>query len=159
VRWLVVLGIVLASAPAAAEPPYILSADVGPRLGTTASFPRASATIARQWWDRLHVGLRIGAGWEPSFLAVEEAAELGLWLYPSRKTRLLLGWRLGHVYLRDTDGGGIVEADALSVESFAVIELKLGKVDLRVTPMVLTGYRKGTWLLSIGPEIGVSTWF
>jgi hypothetical protein len=158
-RWLV-LVIVLASARAAAEPrPYNLSADLGPRLGTVATFPRVSATIARKWWDRLHVGVRIGVGATPSFLAADQSGELGLWLYPSHSTRLLLGWRLGHVYLRDSSGGGIVRTDAVSVESFAEIELDLGKVGLRIAPMVITGYRSGTWLFSLGPELGLSTWF
>jgi len=155
-----VLVIVLASAPAAAEHrPYELSADVGPRLGTNQIFPRATATIARVWWDRLHVGLRLGIGATPTFLETEQTGELGLWLYPSQSTRLLLGWRVGHSYLRDTNGGGIAETEALIVESFAQIELVLGRLDLRVAPMVITGYRSSTWLLSIGPEIGVSMWF
>jgi hypothetical protein len=157
-RW-VVLVIVLASAPAAAEPPYNVSADLGPRLGTTAIYPRASATIARQWWNRMHVGVRIGVGANPSVLAAEQSGEVGLWLHPSRSTRLLLGWRVGHVYLRDSEGGGIVKAHALIIESFAEIELELGKIDLRIAPMVITGYRSGTWLFSVGPEVGVSTWF
>jgi hypothetical protein len=158
--WPFAFAVVLGSAPAAADPrPYNVSADVGPRLGTTATFPRVSATIATQFWDRLEVGLRVGVGAMPSFLAAEQSAEVGLWLYPSRSLRLLVGWRLGHVYLRDGDGGGIVRAHAAIVESFAEIEFKLGKVNLRVAPMVLTGYRAGTWLLAVGPELGVSTWF
>ncbi|HEY5921143.1 MAG TPA: hypothetical protein VIV11_05710 [Kofleriaceae bacterium] len=149
---------VLWSAPAAAEPAYSLSADVDARLGMSSIYPRLVVTGARRSWDRLQLGVNLGVGSSPGLFETHQSGEVGIWLYPSRSIDLLLGWRIGHAYLYDTHGPASLSVHSAIVETFATMELHLGPVELRVTPLLITGYRTGAWLLLIGPQIGVAKW-
>src|SRR5687767_219791 len=98
-RAVIVLVVLVASAPVRAEPRF--SAGGAMHARTALSFgPYAggSAWVAACWRERFHVAMRASVG-SGGVLVLQELVEAGMWLHASRHLDVLVGWRAGHAYL------------------------------------------------------------
>jgi hypothetical protein len=113
---------------------------------------------AARWWDRLHTGVRVAGSAGGGVALLEETVEVGLWLTPSPRVDLLIAWRFGHAYLRLTaDDGEPVGVNAFAIAAVGELAVHVTPTfDIRVMPLVVSGYYANLLQITIGPEVGVA---
>lgn len=162
VRGAAALAVAAAAHVAAADPapPYAVGVELGARLTILAGddvLERAVISGARTWDDRWEVGVRatydVGTGENGDIRIPAIEGEVGMWLHPSPQIDVLLGWRAGYASLRL----GAVDVRAAVVETAMEMAYHWRpRLELRIAPALVTGYRSGLWQITIGPELGVA---
>jgi hypothetical protein len=142
----------------AAKGPWSLAVDAGVAIGLFfATHGVVSASIGRQLWNRVELEAvarlvvaerLIGGAW---------GARVGLLLHLSRRIDLALFWRLGYAYLVASLPVSSVKVGSLFTSVGGEMKVRLTPtLELRLAPIVGTGYWRELWGFVLEPTVGVA---
>lgn len=141
---------------AEASPSPAIEGSAGGRVALIAGaemLGRVTASASERWSERWHAGVQLSADLSRRTQIYEPSGELGVWLHPSPKFDVLLGYRIGYANFRFE---GIV-VHAFAAESIATIVFPLsGDRELHVSPLTIQAYLSDVWQFTIGPEVGLA---
>ena len=160
-KWLPIVGVMLASAQARADDRVAVDGalEVGV-LSTTHG--KLTASYAHRFWDdRLYAEVRLGAGLAAGDLwMVEERAGLGVVFVPSKRVELRVGWRAGHTHFGGEIGTVPYGLNLLAIEVVVQVALRVSDAwSIRAIPLGPTVYWNRSYGASIGFELGVERAF
>jgi hypothetical protein len=160
VAWLVIAA---ASTTARAAPVddthlYAVGAAVGPQLAITANdniLGRVAVSGSRRWSDRWQVGLDATLVVGTGVIITEQLVEAGVWIHPSKRLDVLLGWRVGHAWFDFS----YAHVHAAAFQPVALIAVRLApRLDLQVEPFTANLYLSGIWQITTGGQLGLAWW-
>jgi hypothetical protein len=156
----------LVSVLLAAAIPSVARAD--PQLGAGAqtmgriaipgsAFAGAGLWGGATWWDRLQLGVRVGAAAGSGVSFADALGEAGMWIHPSRTLDVLFAWRVGMAWAQVSNGaGGRSSVSGLAVEPTVEFAFHVtSRIDVRVAPLVMTAYREHVWQATLGADLGI----
>ena len=137
---------------------YAIGAAAGPQLAITAGddvLGRVAVSGSRRWSDRWQLGLDatlvVGSG----VVITEQLLEAGVWLHPSKRLDVLLGWRIGHAWFDFS----YAHVHAAAFQPVALIAIRVApRLDVQVQPFVANMYLSGMWQVTTGGEVGIAWW-
>jgi len=159
-RLLLVLA-TLGVAVAGAEPrPIVVAVDAGPRFFFTGGILARASVSGGYRWDRVEASADFAFGTGDHTHTTEQSIAAGVRFFPGASCwELVLGWRFGHTRIRDTIGLEPITLHTFKAEFVPRIAFHRGAYEVRFAPVVAGGYLGQTWLLAVGPELGVARTF
>jgi hypothetical protein len=138
--------------------PYAISLDAAAGIGFFfATHGKLAVNFGRTFWNRLETELSVRFVVGSYLTGIEGSARIGVLLHLSQRWRTVLGWRVGYSHFAVE-----LPITTLSVGSpvgSAYVELRYlitPHVELRLAPLVGTGYWNEVWGFIIEPGAGLA---
>lgn len=169
--WLVLVAL-LGGSPAAAETsaaskprmtasehrPYALTAESSLAIGFFfATHAKLAVGFSRSFLDRFELGAALRLGLGDDLLALEGVGTAGLLLHLPARIDLYLGWRVGYARFRAALPASVLWVGSLALSVLAEARYRLTtRLELRVAPLVATGYWNELWGFVLEPNLALA---
>lgn len=144
---------------AASDPdPYAVALEGGVGIGLFfATHGKAALSIGRRFWDRLDLEAAFRVDFGDDLIGLEGKGRIGLLLHFVDRWDVLLGWRVGYAAFRLNMPGKIIWTEAVAVSVLIEVRyLFTTSLELRLSPVAVTGYWNEIWGFILEPGVGLA---
>jgi hypothetical protein len=154
------VGVSLLGVVTARAEPFAIAVDAGPRFAFTGGVLGRINVSGSYRWDRIEASVDLAVGVGRHTQTIEQSIGAGVRFFPGAASwELVLGWRFGHAWIRDDIAREPLGLSTFKAEFVPRIAFRRGAYEVRFAPVVAGGYLGQTWLLTVGPELGIARRF